>query len=99
MSTPERQLADSLAEARTKLSEVRDRARAVLEDGGGLDGARLLLDNSGLHFGASIGIYERLFRESGVVTHEALASLLEKSYKSEVVRDEVEAMWETEESV
>ena len=98
MSTSEQQLADSLVEARTKLSEVRDRARAVLEDGG-LDGARLLLDNSGLHFGASIGIYERLFRESGVVTHEALASLLEKSYKSEVVRDEVEAMWETEESV
>ena len=30
------------------------------------------------------------------MTHEALASLLKKSYKSEIVRDEVEAMWEVE---
>ena len=73
-------------------------ARAVLEDEG-VDGARLLMDESGRHFGASIGIYESLFRKSGVVTHEALASLLKKWYKSEVVRDEVEAMWEAEVSV
>ena len=98
MPSSEQQLADSLAEARTKLSELRDRARAVLEDEG-VDGARLLMDESGRHFGASIGIYESLFRKSGVVSHEALASLLKRWYKSEVVRDEVEAMWEAEVSV
>ena len=59
----------------------------------------LLNGTPGLHFGASIGIYESLFRESGVVTHEALASLLKTRYKSEAVRDEVEAMWEAEASL
>ena len=41
------QLAASLVEARTRLSEVRDRARAALEVDGG---ARLLMDNSGKRF-------------------------------------------------
>ena len=64
-----------------------------------VDFLSLLNGTPGLHFGASIGIYESLFRESGVVTHEALASLLKTCYKSEAVRDEVEAMWEAEGSL
>ena len=54
------ELAASLAEARTKLCEVKDRARINLQEEGG---AKRLMDNSGLHFGASIGIYETLFRK------------------------------------
>ena len=73
------QLADSLAEARTQLSKVIDGARAVLES----DGARTLMDRPGLHFGAAIGIYERLFRQSGVVSYDALASLWTKLHRSD----------------
>ena len=79
MPTGER-LAGSLAEARAQLSKVVDGARAILERGGG---ARPLMDKPGLHFGAAIGIYEKLFRQSGVVTYEALDSLWTKWHRSD----------------
>ena len=48
------QLAASLGEARTRLSEVRDRAKAVLEVDGG---ARLLMDNSGMRFNRLFAVW------------------------------------------
>ena len=48
------QLAASLVEARTRLSEVRDRARAALEVDGG---ARLLMDNSGMRFNRLFAVW------------------------------------------